>query len=65
VLALARERLASVPGASDDLATYAAADVPLPAGVGLRGEDQAGAVARAEAWDTLLARLGARPRAER
>ena len=64
-LALARERLAAVPGVSDDVAAYAAADVPLPAGVGLRGEDRQGAIDRAEAWDTLLARLGARPRAHR
>ncbi|MCW3022040.1 MAG: hypothetical protein JWR30_1362 [Conexibacter sp.] len=64
-LAVARERLAAVPGVSDDVAAYAAADVPLPAGVGLRGEDRQGAIDRAEAWDTLLARLGARPRAHR
>jgi hypothetical protein len=63
--AVARERLAAVPGVSDDVAPYAAADVPLPAGVGLRGEDRQGAIDRAEAWDTLLARLGARPRAHR
>jgi hypothetical protein len=64
-LAVARERLAAVPGVTDDVAAYAAADVPLPAGVGLRGEDRQGAIDRAEAWDTLLARLGARPRAHR
>jgi hypothetical protein len=64
-LAIARERLAAVPGVSGDVASYAAAAIPLPAGVGLRGEDRPGAIARAEAWDTLLARLGARPRAHR
>jgi hypothetical protein len=64
-LTVARERLSAVPGVSDDVAAYAAADVPLPAGVGLRGEDRQGAIDRAEAWDTLLARLGARPRAHR
>ena len=64
-VAAARERLAAVPGTTGDVAAYAAADVPLPAGVGLRGEDRPGAIARAEAWDTLLARLGARPRAQR
>jgi hypothetical protein len=61
----ARERLAAVPGVGGDVASYAAADIPLPAGVGLRGEDRPGAIARAEAWDTLLARLGGRPRAQR
>jgi hypothetical protein len=64
-LPAARERLAAVPGVTGDVAAYAAADVPLPAGVGLRGEDRPSAIARAEAWDTLLARLGARPRAHR
>jgi hypothetical protein len=64
-LAIARERLAAVPGVTGDVASYAAAAIPLPAGVGLRGEDRPGAIARAEAWDTLLARLGARPRAHR
>jgi hypothetical protein len=64
-LPAARERLAAVPGTPDAIDTYTAAEVPLPAGVGLRGEDQPGAVARAEAWDTLLARVGARPRAHR
>jgi hypothetical protein len=63
-LAAAREQLAAVPGADAGATTVlAAADVPLPAGVGLRGEDRAGAIARAAAWDDLLRRLGARPRA--
>jgi hypothetical protein len=63
-VAAAQEQLAAVPG-TDPAATAVlpAADVPLPAGVGLRGEDRAGAIARAAAWDALLGRLGARPRA--
>jgi hypothetical protein len=65
-LTVAQERLAAVPGTPPDgIDTYTAAEIPLPAGVGLRGEDRPGAIARAEAWDTLLARLRARPRAER
>ncbi|HMJ32873.1 MAG TPA: hypothetical protein VK501_03060 [Baekduia sp.] len=64
-LATARERLAAIPATPDTIDVSTAAEVPLPAGVGLRGEDQPGAVARAEAWDTLLARVGARPRARR
>jgi hypothetical protein len=64
-LGTAQERLAAVPGTPDAIDTYTAAEIPLPAGVGLRGEDRPGAIARAEAWDTLLARVGARPRAHR
>jgi hypothetical protein len=61
----AQEQLAAVPAATERVRTFAAADIPLPAGIGLRGEDQPGAMARAAAWDALLSRLGARPRAER
>jgi hypothetical protein len=64
-VAAAQEQLAAVPGAAERVRTFGAADIPLPAGIGLRGEDQPGAVARAAAWDALLSRLGARPRAER
>ncbi|MDX6727597.1 MAG: hypothetical protein QOK49_2402 [Baekduia sp.] len=64
-VAAAQEQLAAVPGATERVRTFAAADIPLPAGIGLRGEDQPGAVARANAWDALLSRLGARPRAAR
>jgi hypothetical protein len=59
--AAALERLAQVPGAP--LASVlSAAAVGVPPGVGHRGEPMAGALARAGAWDALLAGLGARPR---
>jgi hypothetical protein len=61
----AREQLAEVPGAGEP-GLLAAADplarageVPLPPGVGLAHGPEGGAAARAEAWDSLLARLGA------
>jgi hypothetical protein len=63
----AREGLAAVPGAGEPV-TVAAADplggeplagVPLPPGVGVRGEPEGGAAARAAAWDALIASLGA------
>jgi hypothetical protein len=68
----AREQLAAVPGAEEPV-PLAAADplgaalpegvaVPLPPGVGVRGEPEGGAAARAAAWDALLARLDATPR---
>lgn len=72
-LAEARERLSAVPAAAGthaevlpalDLATAASpsADaVAVPPGVAAIG-DPAQAAARAEAWDALLARLGATPR---
>jgi hypothetical protein len=59
--AAALERLAQVPGAPLASVLPAAA-VGVPPGVGHRGEPMAGALARAEAWDALLAQLGARPR---
>jgi hypothetical protein len=59
--AAALERLAQVPGAPL-AAVLPAAAVGVPPGVGHRGEPMAGAFARAEAWDALLAQLGARPR---
>jgi hypothetical protein len=40
----------------------AAGAVPLPPGVGLAGDPEGAAAARAAAWDALLARLGATPR---
>jgi hypothetical protein len=91
----ARERLTSVPGASEPVVLpaadplgaeptawagaeptgVAAAEaagagplvdhVPLPPGVGLAGDTPAAAAARAEAWDALLARLGAVSRQSR
>jgi hypothetical protein len=65
----ARERLRSVPGATEP-AVLAAADpldvdappdgaVVLPPGVGVRGEAEGAAAGRPAAWDELLARLGA------
>lgn len=61
------ERLADVPGsgagtplaAADPLGAEPLAGVPLPPGVGVRGEPDGGAAAREAAWDALLARLGA------
>jgi len=67
-LAAARERLAAVAGGAgtpDAIEALTAAAVPVPAGIGLRGEDQQGAIARAGAWDALLQRLGATPRVRR
>ena len=64
-LAAARERLAQVPGAPERIETLSAAEVGVPPGVGFRGEDQRAAQARGAAWDALLQRLGARPRATR
>jgi hypothetical protein len=64
-LVAARERLAQVPGAPERSETLSAAEVGVPPGVGFRGEDQRTAEARGAAWDALLQRLGARPRARR
>jgi hypothetical protein len=61
----ARERLAQIPGTPATIETLTAAAVPVPAGVGLRGEDQKGAIVRAGAWDALLESVGARPRVKR
>lgn len=62
-LRLARERLAAVPGAGADIAVLEAV---LPPGIAAREADGTAAVsARADAWDALLAGLGARPRAPR
>jgi hypothetical protein len=61
----ARERLTQIPGTPHEIVALDAAAVPVPAGVGLRGEDQKGAIARAGAWDDLLKRLSARPRVTR
>lgn len=58
-LALAHERLAAVPGASEPIVLPG---VVLAPGVGAREALPEGAVARAAAWDALLAHLGARPR---
>jgi hypothetical protein len=62
--AAALERLAQVPGAPPPAQPHAAtaAEIGVPPGVGHRGEPMADAIARAAAWDALLARLGARPR---
>ena len=60
-LEAARARLADVPGAGDPV-VLGAGLAPVP-NVGVRGDDPAAAVARAAAWDALLATLGARPRA--
>lgn len=72
-LAAARERLAAVPVATPDVAEVRAAapgEAAAPAGVLLvppgvpaRDDDRDAAAARASAWDDLLARLGATPRA--
>jgi hypothetical protein len=64
-LAAAQQRLAQVPGAPEHIETLSAAEVGVPPGVGFRGEEQRAAEARGAAWDALLARLGARPRATR
>ena len=64
-LAAARERLAQVPGAPEQIVTLSAAEVGVPPGVGFRGEDQRAAEARGATWDGLLQRLHARPRATR
>lgn len=56
----AGEMLSSVPGASDPI-TLPAADIVVPPNVGVSAEGD-DPVARASAWDALLARLGARPR---
>jgi hypothetical protein len=70
-LALARERLAAVPAASEPILLLPAVDpfapepaqgVVLPPGVGARDGGPHVAAARATAWDALLARLGATPR---
>ena len=56
----AREQLSAVPAAAGrEVETVA--EVGIPPGVGVR-DSMAAAAARAEAWDALLARLGARPR---
>ena len=66
------ERLAAVPAAhgsrscwrrSTRSATSTAEGVVLPPGVGARDATPAATAARAAAWDELLARLGATPRA--
>lgn len=73
VLAAARDRLAAVPMAGDDVRVLPVADplagdppagdaVVLPPGVGVR-EDADRTAARTAAWERLLAGLGARPRA--
>ena len=72
-LAMAQERLSTVPGAGagdavvlsahDPFSEVPPAEVVLPPGVGLRERDPGAARARAAAWDELLARLGATPRA--
>ncbi len=67
----ALERLASVPGARQPILLAAldpfgdehAEGVVLPPGVGARDATPAATAARAAAWDELLARLGATPRA--
>jgi hypothetical protein len=61
-IATARERLAGVAAAREPILVLAAAEpgVVLPPNVGARDGDPA---ARAAAWDELLARLGAIPRA--
>jgi hypothetical protein len=62
--AAALERLAQVPGAPPSAEPRATptAEIGVPPGVGFRGEPMADAIARAAAWDALLAHLGARPR---
>ena len=57
----AREQLAAVPAAAGRPAETLA-DVGIPPGVGVR-DSMGEAAARAEAWDALLARLGAVSRA--
>ena len=58
----AAERLAAVPAAAGrEVLRLSPAEVGLPPGVGAR-DSMAAAAARADAWDALLARLGARPR---
>jgi hypothetical protein len=59
-LEAARELLASVPAAAGH-EVQALDDPGIPPGVGVR-DSMGEAAARAEAWDALLARLGARPR---
>ena len=53
----ARERLAAVPGAPEDVVVEAAL---IPPNVGVAGDEDAHA--RMAAWDALLERAGARPR---
>jgi hypothetical protein len=70
-LALARERLAALPTAADEILVLPALDpfgsdptangIVLPPGVGAR-DPQPAAAARAAAWDALLHRLDATPR---
>jgi hypothetical protein len=72
-LETARERLSAVPGAAGSEAVVLSAHDPfsdtppagvvMPPGVGLRERDPGAARVRAGAWDELLARLGATPRA--
>ncbi|MEA2219037.1 MAG: hypothetical protein QOJ35_1663 [Solirubrobacteraceae bacterium] len=72
-LAVARERLAAVPGAGGAIVVLPALDpfgaadpgsgVVLPPGVGARDVRPGAAAERAAAWDALLGRLGAQPRA--
>ncbi len=73
-LAAARERLAGLPSAAgreiallltlnpDDPAAGVGVGVAVPPGIGVQGEPSGAAVARAAAWDALLAALSARPR---
>ena len=73
-LATARGRLSAVPGAGagdavvlsahDPFGDMPPAGVVMPPGVGLRERDPGAARARAAAWDELLARLAATPRAK-
>lgn len=49
-------------GAEASPAAARVTSLPLPPGVGVRGEPEGGAAARAAEWDALLARLGATPR---
>jgi len=71
-VATACERLAAVPAASGPIVVLPAIDpfaddpspgVALPPGVGARDPSPSVAAGRAVAWDALLARLGATPRA--
>ena len=60
--AAARSLLAAVPAAAGhEVVELGAEDVGIPPGVGVR-DSMGEAAGRAEAWDALLARLGARPR---
>lgn len=67
-IAATRELLLAVPGATEPILLSAAPEpaddaVAMPPNVGARGTRES-VRARALAWDALLARLGARPRAD-